>query len=236
MSSPTSQLSIPKRLNGPLDSGQGGYCSGVFSALIEGQAAVNLRRPIPLEVPLDVVLEDGQARILGDGEVLAEAQPAPPPVLDVPAPVNPRQARAAARNYRGSDHGIFSRCFVCGRAREDSFGVFPGAVEGRRMVASPWRPPEWTAGEDGAVRPEIVWAALDCPAAYAVFVEDEVEPIAFLVRMNAELRRPVPVDREHVAVAWPTWRDGRKHRAGSALFSASGELLALAEALMIEPA
>lgn len=232
----SSQVSIPKRFNGPLDSGNGGYCSGVFAGLIEGQAAVNLRRPIPLDAPLDVVVEDGQARVMHDGELIAEALPAPPPALDVPAPVNPRQARAAARNYRGADHGTFSRCFVCGRAREDSFGVFAGAVDGRRMVASPWRPPEWTAGEDGAVAPEIVWAVLDCPAAFAAFVGQEVDPVAFLVRMNAELRRPVPVDREHVAVAWPTWRDGRKHRAGSAIFSASGELLALAEALMIEPA
>lgn len=230
------QVSIPARFNGPLQSGNGGYCSGIFASLIEGPTAVNLRRPIPLDQPLDVVVENGEARILSGGETIAEAQPAPPPVLDVPAPVRPPQARAAARRYRGAEGGNFSHCFVCGRAREDSFGVFAGAVEGRRLVASPWTPPAWTAGEDGAVRPEIVWAVLDCPTVFAAFLESEAEPIAYLVRMNAELRRPVPVDREHVVVAWPTWRDGRKHRAGAALFSASGEVLAVAEALMIEPA
>lgn len=231
----SSQVTIPGRFNGPLESGNGGYCSGVFAALIDGPAAVNLRRPIPLDQPLDVVVENRQARILSGGETIAEVQPAPPPALDVPAPVRPPQARAAARRYRGAEHGAFSRCFVCGREREDSLGVFAGAVEGRRLVASPWTPPQWTAGEEGAVRPELIWAVLDCPTVFAAFLESEAEPIAYLVRMNAELRRPVPVDREHVVVAWPTWRDGRKHRAGSALFSASGEVLAVAEALMIEP-
>ena len=228
-------MSIPRRFNGPLESGNGGYCSGVFASLVEGPAAVNLRRPIPLEVPLEVVHEAGEARVMDGGELIAEAQPTPPPALDVPAPVNPRQARAAARRYRGAETGTFSECFVCGRGREDSLGVFAGAVEGRQLVASPWTPPEWTAGEDGAVRPELVWAVLDCPTAFAAFIDSAADPFAYLVRMNAELRRPVPVDREHVAVAWPAWRNGRKYRAGSALFSASGELLALADALMIEP-
>ncbi len=230
------QVSIPSRFNGPLESGNGGYCSAVFAELIEGQAAVNLRRPIPLDVPLEVAVEGGEARVTHGGELIAEAQPSSPPALDLPAPVEPRQARAASRRYRGADHGTFSRCFVCGRAREDSLGVFAGAVDGQQVVASPWTPPAWTGGEDGTVRSEIVWAVLDCPTAFAAFLESDDQPIAFLVRMNAEIRRPVPLEREHVAVAWPTWRDGRKHRAGSALFSASGELLALAEALMIEPA
>jgi hypothetical protein len=232
----STQVSIPERFNGPLDSGQGGYCSGVFSTLIEGQAAVNLRRPIPLDVPLDVVEQGGEAHVLNDGELIAEVQPSPPPALDVPEPVNPRQARTAARAYRGLDEGVFSRCFVCGRDREDSLGVFAGPVEDRGLVASPWTPAPWTADEEGTVRPELVWAVLDCPTVFAAFLGSRAEPVAFLVRMNAHLQRPVPVDREHVAVAWPAWREGRKHRAGSAIFSAAGELLAFADALMIEPA
>jgi hypothetical protein len=230
------QVSIAARFNGPLRSGNGGYCSGVFAALIDDRAAVNLRRPIPLDEPLEVTVDGAEARVSAGGELIAEAQPAPPPDLDVPAPVDPRQARAASRRYRGAEHGPFSRCFVCGLAREDSLGVFAGAVDGRQMVASPWTPPPWTGDGNGAVRREIVWAVLDCPTAFAAFLGSDAEPMAYLVRMNAELRRPVPLEREHVAVSWPTWRDGRKHRAGSALFSASGELLALAEALMIEPA
>ncbi|HET7444601.1 MAG TPA: hypothetical protein VFJ57_08085 [Solirubrobacterales bacterium] len=45
------EVSIPRHFNGPLESGNGGYCAGVFAALIDGPAAVNLRRPIPLDEP-----------------------------------------------------------------------------------------------------------------------------------------------------------------------------------------
>ncbi len=42
-------LSIPARFNGPLDSGNGGYCAGLVAGLVEGPAEVNLRRPVPLD-------------------------------------------------------------------------------------------------------------------------------------------------------------------------------------------
>jgi len=37
-----------------------------------------------------------------------------------------------------------------------------------------------------------------------------------------------------IAMGWPLQVDGRKHHAGSALFSADGELLASAAAVWIE--
>ena len=156
-------LSIPRRFNGPLESGNGGYCSGVVASFLEGAAEVSLRRPVPLDTPLDVVREnDGSVRVL-DGEALVvEARSAPELEVEVPAPVSPHEARLAAARYRGRSDGLFSRCFVCGRAREDAFGVFAGAVEGRQLVASPWTPPSWTAGAAGRVLPEFVWAVLDC--------------------------------------------------------------------------
>ena len=135
-------LSIPKRFNGPLDSGNGGYSAGVVGGLLDGSAEVSLRRPVPLDTLLDVAREDdGSVRVL-DGETLvAEARSAPDLEVEVPAPVSPQEARLAAARYRAPSDGIFSRCFVCGRAREDAFGVFAGAVEGREVVASPWTPP-----------------------------------------------------------------------------------------------
>ena len=143
-------VSIPSRFNGPLESGNGGYCSGVLAAFFEGEAEVSLRRPVPLDKPLDVVREsDGSVRVL-DGETLvAVARAAPGLHIEVPAPVSPHEARLAAARYRGPSDGLFSRCFVCGRAREDAFGVFAGAVEGRQLVASPWTPPSWTADAAG---------------------------------------------------------------------------------------
>lgn len=232
----STQLSIPQRFNGPLESGNGGYCAGLFAALVDEQAAVNLRRPVPLEAPLESVpIGGGEVHVKHGGELIAEVQPAPAPALEVPDPVDPGRARAAAARYRGAARGVFSKCFVCGRARPDSLGVFAGQVGERPLVASPWAPPDWSVGEDDAVRPELVWSVLDCPTVFAAFLDSDADPIAYLVRFNVELLRPVAAGEEHVVVGWPVARDGRKHRAGSAVFSADGEVLARAEALMIEP-
>src|SRR5208283_4103481 len=109
--------------------------------VFEGAAEVSLRRPVPLDTPLDVVREtDGSVRVL-DGEALvAVARAAPEFDLEAPAPVSPHEARLAAAGYRGQPDGVFSRCFVCGRARTDALGVFAGAVDGRQVVAAPWTP------------------------------------------------------------------------------------------------
>jgi hypothetical protein len=231
-------LSIPGRFNGPLESGNGGYCSGAFAGFLEGAAEVNLRRPVPLETPLDVVREsDGSVRVL-DGEALvAEARSVPPleVEVEVPAPVSPHEARLAAGRYRGLSDGLFSRCFVCGRARDDAFGVFAGSVEGRRLVASPWTPSAATADAAGNVLPEFVWAVLDCPTYFALLDMDGELPISVMARMTARLDAPVIAGEEHVVIAWPIEIDGRKHHAGSAVLSADGETLAVARALLIEP-
>ena len=228
-------LSIPRRFNGPLESGNGGYCSGVVASFLEGAAEVSLRRPVPLDTPLDVVHEDdGSVRVL-DGEALVvEARSAPELEVEVPAPVSPHEARLAAARYRGRSDGLFSRCFVCGRAREDAFGVFAGAVEGRQLVASPWTPPSWTADAAGRVLPELVWAVLDCPTYFALYMNGEL-PMSVLARLTARIDAPVAAGEEHVVIAWPIETDGRKRHAGSAVLSPDGEALAVARALLIEP-
>jgi hypothetical protein len=228
-------LSIPRRFNGPLESGNGGYCSGVVASFLKGAAEVSLRRPVPLETPLDVVREnDGWVRVLDGDTLVAEARSAPEFEVEVPAPVSPHEARLAAARYRGRSDGVFSRCFVCGRAREDAFGVFAGAVEGRQLVASPWTPPSWTADPAGRVLPEFVWAALDCPTYFALYVSGEL-PMSVLARLTARIDAPIAAGEEHVVIAWPIETDGRKRHAGSAVLSPGGEALAVARALLIEP-
>ena len=226
---------IPGRFNGPLESGQGGYSSGVVAAFLEGATEVSLRSPVPLDTPLEVVREaDGSVRMM-DGEALvADGRPAPELEVEVPAPVSPDEARLAAARYRGRSEGQLSRCFVCGRAREDAFGVFAGAVEGRRLVASPWTPPPWTAGEEGHVQPEFVWAVLDCPTYFALYMSGEL-PASVVARFTARIDAPVVAGEEHVAIAWPIETDGRKQYAGSAVLSPDGDTLAVAQALLIEP-
>jgi hypothetical protein len=227
-------LSIPRRFNGPLDSGNGGYCSGVAANFLGGAAEATLRRSVPLDTPLDVVREDDESvRVLDGEELVVEAHSVGELNVDAPAPVSADEARSAAARYRAPYDGVFSRCFVCGRAREDAFGVFAGAVEGRELVASPWTPPPWTADESGNVRPEFVWAVLDCPTYFALYMDGEL-PMSVLARLTARIDAPVAAGQEHVVIAWPIERDGRKHHAGSAVLSADGEPLAIARGLLIQ--
>jgi hypothetical protein len=228
-------ISIPARFNGPLDSGNGGYCSGVVAGFVDGPAQVSLRSPIPLDTPLEVVADgNGSVRMVGGETLIAEAHPAATVDLEVPAPVDLDAAKDAMRRYRGLDDGPFCLCFVCGRAREDSFGVFAGEVEGREVVASTWTPPASAADGDGNVRPELIWSVLDCPTYFAAYLGRELA-ISFLARFAVRIDAPVVAEREHVVVAWPIERDGRKLRAGSAVTTADGQTLAIADALLIEP-
>ncbi len=190
---------------------------------------------MPLARPLDVVHENRESlRLLDGAELIAEARSTPEFDVEVPPPVSPNEARQASAHYRGLSDGQFSRCFVCGRAREDAFGVFAGKVEGRDVVASSWTPLAWTADTAGRVRSEFVWAVLDCPTYCALYMSGEL-PMSVLARLTARLDGSVVAGEEHVVVAWPLESDGRKQHAGSAVFSAEGQQLAVARALLIEP-
>lgn len=228
-------LLIPGRFNGPQRSGNGGYAAGSVAAFLEGAVEVTLRSPVPLDTPLEVT-EDAEGGVhVSDGDTLVAEAQAVDLDLEPPESVSVEEARSAVALYRGLEDGEFSHCFVCGRAREDCLGVFAGAVEGREVVASTWTPPEWGADEDRRVRPELIWAVLDCPTYFAAYREAEELPIAFLARITARIDAPVAVGEEHVVMAWPIEADGRKHQAGSAVLNADGEILALAQALLIEP-
>jgi hypothetical protein len=227
-------VSVPGRFNGPLASGNGGYSAAVFAGLLDGPAAVSLRSPVPLDRDL-AVEPDGDGLRVSDGESLvATVEPAAELDLDVPDPVSVEEAREASARYRGLADGEFCRCFVCGRAREDSLGVFAGAVAGRDVVASPWAPPPWAADASGRVAPEIVSAVLDCPTYFALYMHGDLRT-SFLARFQARIDAPVPVGEELVAIAWPIGAEGRKLHAGSALLGASGAVLAVARALLVEP-
>jgi hypothetical protein len=84
------------------------------------------------------------------------------------------------------------------------------------------------------VRPEFIWAVLDCPTFFAAYMDRDL-PISFLARLTARIDAPVKAGEEHVVIAWPIEADGRKSFAGSTVLSAQGEVLARARALLIEP-
>ena len=94
-----------------------------------------------------------------------------------------------------------------------------------------WTPREDLAGEDGLVRAEFLWAALDCPTAYALRVGDT---FTLLGRMAAEIiRRPKPGERL-IAAAWQVKQDGRKYFSDSVLLDENREIIAAANTLWIE--
>jgi hypothetical protein len=226
-------LYVPARFNGPRNSGQGGYTAGLIAMRMGELAEVSLRSPVPLDRELELEEFDHGGVHVRDGETLvAEARPREL-LLEVPAPVGIEEARAAKARYRGLPDGEFSHCFVCGVARDDSYGVMAGPVTGRDVVASTWTPgPSTDVDRTGRAAPEFVWAVLDCPTYFALYPDSLA--ISFLARFAARVDDLPEAGTEYVVMAWPIAKDGRKHTAGAALIDADGETLAVAEALLIE--
>jgi hypothetical protein len=213
---------IPSRFNGPPDSANGGYACGLLSEALGGGFEVTLRRPPPLDVELDLV---GFELKQGD-TVIAEARRAPSIPIEAPAPVSLEEAEEASKRYAGLKDHAYNTCFTCGPARVDGLRVFAGAVEGREgIVASPWTPRE--------VRPEIVWAALDCPSGWAV--DDFSREGVLLGRMACGIHEMPTLGKPHVILGWRLGEDGRKRYAGSGLYTADGRLLAVARSTWIVP-
>jgi hypothetical protein len=212
---------IDRRFRGPAESGNGGYSAGLFAVAHGAEVVeVTLRLPPPLETPLAL---DGE-RIVAGGEVIADVREAELGI-SAPDPVALGDAVAAAEPDLDSP---FPQCFVCGHARgDDALHIHAGPVPERSVYAAPWTPSDDTVG------PEFVWAALDCPGAYATGVPGRGTVV--LGRFAARVDRVPEAGEECVVVARHAGSDGRKHNAVTALFTAPGELLGLARAVWIEP-
>ncbi len=221
-------VTFPRRFRGPLTSANGGYAAGRLAAFVQAkEVEVTLRLPPPLERPL-VVRREGDSAFLVDGDdVVAQARPA---TLDIepPRPVTAAEAESArGRHVRGGLTAEFDECFVCGyRPNGDGLDIHVGPVAGRE----PLHATVWTATETA---PEIVWAAIDCPGAYAVGAEGRGQVV--LGRMTARILHVPAVDQLCVVASWPLSKEGRKLFAGTALFAEDGELLALARQTWIMP-
>jgi hypothetical protein len=210
---------IPPRFNGPPASANGGYAAGLVSEALGGGFEVTLRRPPPLGVDLDLVGNELRHRdvVIADARRITE-------VIDALPPVSLAEAEEASKRFPGFEHHAYPTCFTCGPDRDDGLGIFPGPVENReRVVAAPWTPDE--------VRPEIIWAALDCPSGWAV--DDFQREGVLLGRMAAAIHALPELGKPHVVMGWRIGEDDRKRFAGSALFTPAGELLAAARSTWI---
>lgn len=238
-----SPLIIGRRFNGPATSGNGGYVAGAIAARLGGGAVqVTLRAPTPLDVPL-------QLRPLGEGGIslhegetlIAEAVPTTLP-NDIPAAPDPARAEAAgalgrmtARQRLGQED--YETCFGCGIRREhDGLCIVPTEVDpALGVVAALWTPDaSLPTDKTGALRPEIVWAALDCPAGFAWSNRLNPTPLMMTGRMSAQVLQPVRPGEPCVVIGWPMGQEGRKYHAGTAIFDAQGRLAAQSLQLWLE--
>ncbi len=225
---------IEAKFSGPPESGNGGYVCGVVAGLIGGTAEVTLRKPPPLDRPLEVLRRDGDAVVLRHGdEVVAEGAAANFD-LDVPEPPAYKEAEEASKAYAGFRQHVFPSCFVCGPERREGEGlrIFPARISGREIVAAPWTPDASLASAAGPVRPEFVWAALDCPGAWGLPDLPDGRPVV-LGRLAAQLLEPVQPGERMVVIGWPLGEEGRKVYSGTALFNEGGSIRAFARATWI---
>lgn len=226
-------IRIERRFRGPPATANGGYVAGLVAAALGGSnCTVTLKAPPSLDRDLTLETENSLATLIEDDSVIVSAtrepvtvEVPPPPPLDVAIDAEPR--------FTGLTRHFFPGCFVCGPERDagDGMRIFPGPLGDRaRQVAAIWRPDPSLADEAGLVRPEFLWAALDCPGYFAA--ENEAGK-ALLGRMSATIHRPVKSGEQLIVTGWPIASEGRKHRVGSALHDAKGGLVAAATATWI---
>ena len=229
-------LTVAPRFCGPPGSANGGYLAGLFAQHAQETVRVRLHLPPPLGASLQVVArEGGRFELLHDGAVIASAEPTRLEI-EVPSPPDYLAALEASRRYAGFTGHAFPGCFVCGpeRARGDGLRIFAGPLTAgaAAMVAAPWVPDVALGLDDHKVRPEFMWAALDCPGYFAA----RADRVAMLLgEFTAHVDRRVHVDEPCVILGWRISVDGRKYEVGTALFDEDGELCARARALWIEP-
>jgi hypothetical protein len=233
-------ISIERRFRGPPNSANGGYCCGRVAAFIEGPAEVTLRKPPPLETVMKVVDGPDNSICLYAGELLiASARPRDVPAADMTAPAYEDAVDASGRTFDPSAHKL-PMCYVCGphRAPGDGLRIFCGPLDAddtnwSGVVAAPWIPEAYMADEHGRVSSEFLWAALDCPTAYASGSPAGFPTILLGRQAVAILKKPA-IGEKCIIAAQQTGRDGRKYLAQATLFDQVGAALARCQATWIE--
>jgi len=224
-------LTVEHRFRGPSDSGNGGYVAGLVAAragaTTGGSAAVvTLRAPPPLDTPLAVVADgDGGVRVVHGQTIVAEGARSSLTVDPVP-PVDRTTARNASIDYPGLSVHPFPECFVCGPARGlgDGLRLFPGRLGDGRTACV------WTVGDDLDGRPELVWAALDCPGGWSAEIEGR--PMV-LGRLTAQVVALPDAGDDCVVVGMLLGSQGRKTWTATTAYGADGGELGRAHATWI---
>lgn len=223
-------LTVDHRFRGPSDSGNGGYVCGLLASKAAPErtgfgVVVTLRRPPPLDTPLAVVSEGDGLRLMHGDSLVAEAARSR---LDVAAvtPVDAATAKEASRHYPGFGKHPFPQCFVCGPDRDpgDALRLFPGRLGDGRTACV------WSVTDEFAGRPELVWAALDCPGGWSAQIEGR--PMV-LGRMTALVDALPEGGEECVVMGQLLGSEGRKTWTASTVYGTDGRELGRAHATWI---
>lgn len=236
----SAQIRIDSRYNGPPGSANGGYVCGLMAASVDQTLSVRLYKPPPLDTNLELVLDSvsGKWHLKREEQLIAAAN-ATRVHAHVPKPPSYVEALDASVHYTGHQQHIFPSCFVCGpqRAVNDGLRIFAGKLPGSNVVAASWLPHAGLAdaatGGNGKVRPEFIWAALDCPGYFASVMPGRT---ALLGEFAVHIDRSVHIEEPCVIIGWQILIEGRKHKVGTALFDEEGEQCAVGVATWLEMA
>ena len=229
-------VSLPARFNGPPASANGGYACGVAASVIDGPVEVTLRTPPPLDTPLDVRHDGADGATLQHGDtVVAQVRPVEFGPFEPLVRPTLAEAAAAGRGFAGRDPDLHPLvdCYVCGPLRHDGLHVHSGPLPetpevGAGLLVVPDDAPH---DDDGYLREEIIWAALDCPSYVPTMWH---EPACLLGRMSAEVLERPRVGDMLVTLGWELSRDGRKRHTASALLDADGRTIARARSTWVQ--
>jgi hypothetical protein len=231
-------IRIDSRYNGPPGSANGGYVCGLMAAHINQPLSVRLYKPPPLDTDLALLFDSvsGKWHLKLNEQLIAAANPAHAHTRQhthIPKPPTYVEALDAAVHYAGHKQHVFPGCFVCGpqRAVNDGLRIFAGKLPDTNVVAAPWLPHEALNNGSGKVRPEFIWAALDCPGYFASVMPGRT---ALLGELSVHIDRSVHIEEPCVIIGWQILIEGRKHKVGTALFDEDGERCAFGVATWLE--
>jgi len=225
---------ISSRFRGPPTTGNGGYSCGVVAKHIGDSAKVRLHASPPLDQTMEIKVTEESVELYFEDQLIASGVSSE---LEMQVPQLPsfEQAQQAQKRFIGYEDHIFPGCFVCGPERDhgDGLRIFPGPVTERdwSMLACLWQPSDDLYGNDGLLKPEFIWAALDCPTYFgsgganlskALLGEQEL-------RIVSSVKSKSPL----IVSCWPISDEGRKIVGGAAISSQEGELIAFAKGTWI---
>lgn len=217
---------------GPERHANGGLACGTFAQLVGGTASVRLLAGVPVGLPLEVHHEGASATVAVAGQPVAVASATDAFVLE--PPLRPTMAEAVAARqahpFRGVRHPL-SNCFVCGPERTDGLQVTPGPLAADREVLAAPFVPRTEHEQDGTVRAEVVWGALDCPSYPAAAMR--AGELSLLGTLTSHLVRPIRAGEQLVVVGWTESRGTRSHRTASAVIAPDGSVVASARAVWV---